>query len=417
MKFLRGMLDKVEPMFLEGGKLERLYPLYEAADTFLYTPPDRAKGLTHVRDGLDLKRTMIFVVLSLIPCIYMALWNTGYQANLQIAAGATPVADFHESLFEMTGLEHNPNSWISNMILGAIFFLPVYIVTMTVGGTIELIFSIVRKHEINEGFLVSGMLFPLILPPTIPLWQVAVGIGFGVLVGKEVFGGTGKNFLNPALTARAFLYFSYATDMTGDKAWTAVSPDGFSGATTLGVVASSPVGTTMQDAMAQVDGHGVTWLGAFMGWIQGSMGETSVLACLLGAAFLIATGIGSWRIMLSCVIGAVATSFLLMGVAGAFDVSNPLLLGMSPWWHLVIGGFAFGTVFMATDPVSAAMTTTGKWFYGILIGVMTILIRSVGTAFPEGIMLAILFGNVMAPLIDYFVLQANINRRKARYAT
>ncbi|MBA2116168.1 NADH:ubiquinone reductase (Na(+)-transporting) subunit B [Bremerella alba] len=412
MKFLRGMLDKVEPMFLDGGKLERLYPLYEAADTFLYTPPDRAKGLTHVRDGLDLKRTMIFVVLSLLPCIYMALWNTGYQANLQIADyGATATADWHETIFEMTGLSHDPNSWISNMVLGAIFFLPIYIVTMSVGGTIELIFSIVRKHEINEGFLVTGMLFPLILPPTIPLWQVATGIGFGVLVGKEVFGGTGKNFLNPALTARAYLYFAHPTFLTGEKIWTAVSPDGFTGATTLGVVATAPVGTTMSEAMQQVDGHGITWNQAFFGVMQGSMGETSVLACLLGAAFLIATGIGSWRIMLGCVIGA-------MGLSTVFHLmSSDVLYGMAPWWHFVVGGFAFGTVFMATDPVSAAMTRTGKWIYGILIGVVTILIRGVSPAFPEGIMLAILFGNVMAPLIDYFVLQANINRRKARYAT
>ncbi len=411
MKFIRGMLDKVEPMFLEGGKLERLYPLYEAADTFLYTPPDRSKGLTHVRDGLDLKRTMIFVVLSLLPCIYMALWNTGYQANFQIANGAQPTADWHETIFGMTGLSHDPSSWIANVVLGAIFFLPVYIVTMTVGGTIELIFSIVRKHEINEGFLVTGMLYPLILPPTIPLWQVAVGIGFGILVGKEVFGGTGKNFLNPALTARAFLYFSYATDLTGDKIWSAVSPDGFSGATTLGVVASAPADMTMDQAMAQVDGHGLSWSNAFLGVMQGSMGETSVLACLLGAAFLIVTGIGSWRIMLGCLIGA-------MGLSTVFHlVSDDVLYGMAPWWHLVVGGFAFGTVFMATDPVSAAMTRTGKWIYGILIGVVTILIRGVSPAFPEGIMLAILFGNVMAPLIDYFVLQANIKRRKARYAT
>ncbi|MEW4452463.1 NADH:ubiquinone reductase (Na(+)-transporting) subunit B [Bremerella sp. JC817] len=419
MKFLRGMLDKVEPMFLEGGKLERLYPLYEAADTFLYTPPDRAKGLTHVRDGLDLKRTMIFVVLALIPCIYMALWNTGYQANLEIYEhGAKPIEDFHETIFKMTGLEHDPASWISNVVLGAIFFLPVYIVTMTVGGTIELIFSIVRKHEINEGFLVSGMLFPLILPPTIPLWQVAVGIGFGILVGKEVFGGTGKNFLNPALTARAFLYFAHAGNMIGDKVWTAVSPDGFSGATTLGVVATAGTGAfadvkTMSDALTHVDGHGITWNDAFMGWIQGSMGETSVLACLLGAAFLIATGIGSWRIMAGCLIGAVGISTIFWASAS----EGAVLFGMAPWWHLVVGGLAFGIVFMATDPVSASMTRTGKWFYGILIGVMTILIRSINPAFPEGIMLAILFGNVMAPLIDYFVLQANINRRKARYAT
>lgn len=418
MKLLRGMLDRVEPMFLEGGKLERLYPLYEAADTFLYTPPDRAKGLTHVRDGLDLKRTMIFVVVALIPCIYMALVNTGYQANLQIAEyGATAIDDWHESLFQMTGLEHDPSSWLSNIVLGSIFFFPVYIVTLAVGGNLEAVFSIVRKHEINEGFLVTSMLYPLILPPTIPLWQAAAGIAFGVVVGKEVFGGTGMNFLNPALTARAFLYFSYATDMVGDKVWTAVSPDGFSGPTTLGAVANAKAGESFADIMGTVDGHGLSWLNCFLGWMQGSMGETSVLACLLGAAFLIATGIGSWRIMLACVIGAVGTSSLLMVVASTADVSNPMLVGLPPWWQLVVGGFAFGTVFMATDPVSAAMTRTGKWFYGILIGVMTILIRSIGGAFPEGIMLAILFGNVMAPLIDYFVLQANINRRKARYAT
>ena len=417
MKVLRGFLDRVEPHFLEGGKLERLYPLYEAADTFLYTPPDRTSGPTHVRDGLDLKRTMIFVVVALLPCIYMALWNTGYQANLQIERGAaSPAGDWHGYLFGLTGMAHDSGSWISNMILGAIYFLPVYIVTMTVGGTLELIFSIVRKHEINEGFLVTGMLFPLILPPTIPLWQVAVGIAFGVVVGKEVFGGTGKNFLNPALTARAFLYFAHANSMIGDQVWTAVSPDGFSGPTLLGVAANAGTGTlsdvtTMTQALTHVDGHGITWFDAFMGWISGSMGETSVLACLLGAAFLIATGIGSWRIMAGCVIGAVA-------LAGLFTaISDSVLLGMSPLWHVVIGGYAFGVVFMATDPVSAAMTRTGKWIYGILIGVLTILIRCVNPAFPEGIMLAILLANVMAPLIDYFVLQANINRRKARYAT
>ncbi|MBI1249312.1 NADH:ubiquinone reductase (Na(+)-transporting) subunit B [bacterium] len=418
MKFLRSMLDKVEPMFLEGGKLERLYPLYEAADTFLYTPPDRTKGLTHVRDGLDLKRTMIFVVIALTPCIYMALWNTGYQANLQIAAeSAKPLNDFHQSIFSMTGLKHDPASWISNVVLGAIFFLPVYIVTMTVGGTIELIFSIIRKHEINEGFLVTGMLFPLCLPPTIPLWEVAVGIGFGILIGKEVFGGTGKNFMNPALTARAFLYFSHAAQMTGEKVWTAVSPDGFSGATTLGKVAElAPTGASMADALKQVDGHGITYMDAFMGWIQGSMGETSVLACLIGAAFLICTGIGSWRIMLGCVIGAMGLSTLFWAI-GLGSESPNILFSMPPWWQLAVGGFAFGAVYMATDPVSAAMTRTGKWFYGILIGVMTILIRSINPAFPEGIMLAILFGNVMAPLIDYCVLQLNIKRRMARYAT
>jgi len=424
MKFLRGMLDRIEPNFLEGGKLERLYPLYEAADTFLFTPPDRTKGLTHVRDGLDLKRTMIFVVIALIPCIYMAMWNTGYQANHQIVtSGAEGTGDWHETIFQLTGLTHDPESWTSNMVLGAIFFLPVYIVTMSVGGTIELIFSIIRKHEINEGFLVSGMLFPLILPPTIPLWQVAAGIGFGILVGKEVFGGTGKNFLNPALTARAFLYFAYAPFIIGDKIWTGVKFDGFSAPTTLGSLGNSALEvaegqTAFQAALARVDGEGIRWGDAFMGWIQGSMGETSALACLLGAAFLIFTGVGSWRIMSGCVIGLVAMSGMFWMVSGMVEAPTPsVLFGLAPHWHLVVGGFAFGTVFMATDPVSAAMTQRAKWIYGILIGVVTVLVRSFSPAFPEGIMLAILLGNVMAPLIDYFVIQANINRRKARYAT
>jgi len=417
MKLLRGILDRIEPQFEKGGRFERLYPLYEAGDTFLYSAPDVTKSGSHVRDGMDLKRMMILVVVALIPCIYMALWNTGYQANLAIYEGASPVDNWRSGLFtDVLGMQHDHNSWLSNMVLGALFFLPAYIVTMTVGGTIEAIFSIVRKHEINEGFLVTGMLFPLILPPTIPLWQVAAGIGFGILVGKEIFGGTGKNFLNPALTARAFLYFAHAPQITGDTVWTGVNPDGFSGATTLGALADKNNATLpLSDVLSQVDsGRGIDTTAAFMGWIQGSMGETSVLACLLGAALLIFTGIGSWRIMVGCVIGAVATSGLFWAMT---PENTNVLLAFPPWWHLLIGGFAFGTVFMATDPVSAAMTQTGKWIYGILVGVVTILVRSVSPAFPEGIMLAILLGNVMAPTIDYFVLQANISRRKARYAS
>lgn len=417
MKLLRGILDRIEPQFEKGGRFERLYPLYEAGDTFLYSAPDVTKSGSHVRDGMDLKRMMILVVVALIPCIYMALWNTGYQANLAIYEGASPVDNWRSLLFtDVLGMQHDHNSWLSNIVLGSLFFLPAYIVTMTVGGTIEATFSIVRKHEINEGFLVTGMLFPLILPPTIPLWQVAAGIGFGILVGKEIFGGTGKNFLNPALTARAFLYFAHAPQITGDTVWTGVNPDGFSGATTLGALADKNNATLpLGEVLSQVDnGRGIDFTDAFFGWIQGSMGETSVLACLLGAALLIFTGIGSWRIMVGCVIGAVATS-------GLFWVVTPentnVLLAFPPWWHLLVGGFAFGTVFMATDPVSAAMTQTGKWIYGILVGVVTILVRSVSPAFPEGIMLAILLANVMAPTIDYFVLQANISRRKARYAS
>ncbi len=264
----------------------------------------------------------------------------------------------------------------------------------------------VRGHEINEGFLVTGLLFPLTLPPTIPLWQVALGISFGVVIGKEIFGGTGRNFLNPALTARAFLYFAYPAQSTGEGIWTAAHVDGFSGATSLGVMATANINEGIQAL-------NVSWLQAFLGTTPGSMGETSELACILGAVILIATGIASWRIMSGMLIGAVGLSSLLYFVVGS--QTNPMFL-VPPWYHLVIGSFAFGLVFMATDPVSASMTETGKWWFGGLIGVMTILVRVVNPAFPEGVMLAILFGNVFAPLIDYFVVQANIKRRLARNA-
>lgn len=422
MKFLRDQLDKVEPLFTKGGKLEKLYPLYEATDTFLYTPGEVTKAGAHVRDSLDMKRMMIMVVVALGPCMLMALWNTGYQANLAIAEyGAQPFKesitglnlgslDDRETYMNALGLEHDPNSHLSNIVYGALFFLPVYIVTMAIGGNLEAIFSTIRGHEINEGFLVTGALFPLTLPPTIPLWQVALGIAFGVVIGKEIFGGTGKNFLNPALTGRAFLYFAHASFMSGDKVWTAVDPDGYTGATTLTGMSTAMDGT----AEAAASTFGYTWFDSFMGWIPGSMGETSTLACLLGAAILIATGIGSWRIMTGVVLGALAMSTVLWAFR---DMSDNPMAEISPLWHLVIGGFAFGTVFMATDPVSASMTEVGKWWYGGLIGVMTILIRVINPAFPEGIMLAILFGNVMAPLIDYAVIQANVTRRAARYVS
>ncbi len=403
---LRKILDSVEPLFEpEKGKLGLAYPLFEALDTFLYTPKDTTKNAAHIRDSLDLKRMMVMVVVSLIPCIFMAMYNTGLQANLAIASSdaITPIQTWQTQLAQSLGCSFEPGI-ISNMIHGAAYFLPVYIVCMTVGGLWEVLFSVVRKHEINEGFLVTGMLFPLTLPPTIPLWQVALGISFGVVIGKEVFGGTGKNFLNPALTARALLYFAHPAEITGNTVWTAA--DGFSGATALGELA----------AAVPADGMGTVttgWMASFFGTIQGSMGETSTLACLIGAAILIATRIGSWQIMAGVVAGAVGLSTILWGVGSE---SNSMF-AMPPWWHLVVGGFAFGTVFMATDPVSAAMTNTGKWLYGILIGVMTILIRVINPAYPEGIMLAILFGNTMAPLIDYYVVQANIKRRSARYAT
>ena len=420
---LRTVLDKLEPLFKPGAPLEKLYPLYEANDTFLYTPGEVAHGSTHVRDAIDLKRMMSMVIVALLPCIFMAMYNTGFQAQKIFANGqAVPSSDtFFDAIWSGTwrfdlmsaiGLNYtsDPGTFLSPLTMfrcvfhGALYFIPVYAVCMIVGGHCELIFSIIRKHEINEGFLVTGMLFPLTLPATIPLWQVAVGIAFGVVVGKEIFGGTGKNFLNPALTARAFLYFAYPTKISGDAVWTAV--DGFTGPTILGAVAA-PEATSVAASAVSLD---QTWWDFFIGNIHGSMGETSTLACLIGAVILIAAGIGSWRIMSGVLVGMTAFSFFLnaVGTSAVYDIT--------PWWHLVIGGFAFGTVFMATDPVSASMTQTGRYIYGFLIGVMTVLVRSMNPAFPEGIMLAILFCNVFAPLIDWFVVQANIKRRAARYA-
>ena len=400
MKPLRNFLDGLEPSFKEGGKLEKLYPVYEALDTFLYTPGEVTSGASHVRDGIDLKRMMITVVAALVPCILMALFNTGYQANLALQEmGLTETVGWRAALIAWLGVGYDPQDLIANGVHGALYFIPVFLVANIVGGFAEGIFSIIRKHEINEGFMVTGMLFPLTLPPTVPLWQVALGILFGVVVGKEIFGGTGKNFLNPALTARAFLYFAYPAQLSGNAIWTAV--DGFSGASVLGLAAS--------DGMAVVQQQ-YTWMDCFLGTIQGSMGETSTVACLLGAGLLILSGVGSWRIMLSCSAGALATSWMLYSIGSD---TNPMFQ-MSPAWHFVVGGIAFGIVYMATDPVSAAFTNVGKYIYGILIGFMAILIRVINPAFPEGIMLAILFGNVFAPLIDYYVVKANIRRRASR---
>ena len=440
---LRQLLDKVEPLFHKGGPLEFLYPLYEANDTFLYTPGEVAHGKTHVRDAIDTKRMMSMVIVALLPCIFMACYNTGYQAQKTIAATGyvPPIHDVAEMAWsgswryaaldaigiDVAGLDTgfmNPANIVPCFIHGLLFFLPVYIVCMAVGGTCEMIFSMVRGHEINEGFLVTGMLFPLTLPPTIPLWQVAVGIAFGVVIGKEIFGGTGKNFLNPALTARAFLYFAYPKQISGDKVWTAVGTfgetattdavDGYSGATMLGYVANSKEGTVSEvvNQMAETGSASASWWSCFIGDIHGSMGETSTLACLIGAVILIATGVGSWRTMVGVVAGMVGFSLLLM----VMPFKAPIM-HLGPLWHFVVGGFAFGAVFMATDPVSSSMTNWGRLCYGILIGVLTVMVRAINPAFPEGIMLAILFANVFAPLIDYFVVQQNIKRREARYAT
>jgi len=418
MKALRRFLDRLHPMFGKGGPYETFYPLYEAGDTFLYTPPDVTKGPVHVRDFIDLKRVMIMVVIALGPCILMAFYNTGLQTNLavehQIAAGvdAEQLGDamgWRYSLAQSLGAGHSSASIISCFIVGATYFLPIFLVTQLAGGFWEVLFATVRKHEINEGFLVTGMLFPLTLPPTTPLWQVALGISFGVVIGKEVFGGTGKNFLNPALTARAFLYFAYPAYMSGDKVW--VACDGFSQATSLGALYGTKGTAAGMAAITATDGLNVSWTQAFLGTIPGSMGETSALACLIGAALLIITGIGSWRIMAGVTLGAIASSALFYAFRESSD--NPMYQ-LAPHWHLVIGGLAFGLVFMATDPVSAALTNQGKWLYGLLIGGLTIMVRIINPAFPEGIMLAILLGNVLAPLIDYGFVQKNIKRRLAR---
>ncbi|TWT80910.1 Na(+)-translocating NADH-quinone reductase subunit B [Planctomycetes bacterium CA13] len=424
MKALRDALDKVHPFFEKGALLEKAYPVYEALDTFLYTPGEVATGSTHVRDAIDLKRMMTTVVVALIPVTLFGMWNIGYQANYAIqemaAVGMDSSGDWHHWIHEAIGFGHNPSNFLDNFVLGAIHFLPIYIVCMFVGGHIEMVFSVLRGHEINEGFLVTGLLFPLTLPPTIPLWQVALGIAFGVIVAKEVFGGTGRNFLNVALASRAFLYFAYSGEISGDKVWTAA--DGFSGATALGQMANAaPSETIANPAIASLgsvsyawgETGAISWMSAFLGTIQGCIGETSTLLCFVGAAILIAAGVGSWKVMSGVVGGALVTSLLLNG----FNQGTNPMMGVPFYWHMVIGGLAFGLVFMATDPVSAAMTEKGKWIYGGLIGFMTILIRAVNPAFPEGIMLAILFGNVFAPLIDYFVVYFNVRRRLARYAT
>ena len=313
--------------------------------------------------------------------------------------GATTTGEWRGVIIDILGIGYNPSSALANIFHGFLYFFPIFLITQLAGGLWEVLFATVRDHEVNEGFLVTGMLFPLTLPPMIPLWQVAIGISFGVVLGKEVFGGTGKNFLNPALTGRAFLYFAYPAEITGDAIWVAV--DGFTAATPLGAVAA--------DGMAAID---VTWTQAFIGALPGSLGETSALACLIGAAVLIGTGIGSWRIMLSMTLSTIIFAELLHIIGSD---TNPMFQ-MNASWHLVLGSFAFGCVFMATDPVSAAMTETGRWFYGALIGFMTVLIRVINPAFPEGVMLAILFGNVFAPVIDHVVLQANVKRRLARTA-
>ncbi len=384
LKLVRKTLDKVKPNFEKGGKLEKFYPAFDAFETFLFVPGETtpSKG-AHIRDAIDLKRTMILVVISLMPCLFFGMYNAGYQHYLALGLADVTFAD--------------------QFLFGALKVLPLVIVSYAAGLTIEFIFAIIRKHKINEGFLVTGMLIPLVMPIDVPLWMVAISTVFAVIIGKEVFGGTGMNILNPALTARAFLFFAYPTKMSGAEVWINTSTDqgqkvvdGFSGETALGNAAAG-----FADKIPNF------W-DSFLGLIPGSVGETSTLACLIGAAILLFTGIGSWRIMLSVFIGGIVmvTIFNLFG-------SN-VLMQIDPLHQIVLGGFAFGAVFMATDPVSAAHTNTGKYIYGFLIGLFAILFRVFNPAYPEGMMLAILFMNVMAPLIDHYVVEANIKRRLKR---
>jgi Na+-transporting NADH:ubiquinone oxidoreductase subunit B len=375
MKSLRNFLDRVKPQFVKGGKFEKLGSTFEAFESFLFVPNKVTHKGSHIRDAIDMKRTMTVVILALVPSLLFGIYNVGYQHFL--SHGET--ADF----WQLFGF-------------GLIKVLPIIVVSYVVGLGIEFAFAQARGHEVNEGFLVSGMLIPLVMPPDIPLWMLALSVAFAVIFGKEVFGGTGMNIMNPALTARAFLFFAYPQDMSGDKVWIAEKADAYSGATPLG---HALVGD-FDKMQAPID--------MLLGFIPGSIGETSVIAILIGAVVLIATGIGSWKIMLSALIGALGFGYFLNLVSFNEYTAIPA------YYHLIMGGFAFGVVFMATDPVSAAQTNTGKWIYGFLIGIMVVIIRVFNPAYPEGVMLAILLLNVFAPLIDYYVVEANIRKRLKR---
>ncbi len=417
MNFLLNFLKKQDRHFQKGAKLEKLYPLWDAQKTFLFTTDEITETGPHVRDSIDLKRVMIIVVFALLPCVLFSFYNTGYQTA--------------RAYGEVGSL-----SWWQLMNNGIIMNLPIIITSYAVGGLWEALFAIVRRHKISEGFLVTGLLFPLTLPSTIPLWQVAVGISFGVVIGKEIFGGTGMNILNPALTARVFLFFSFPADISGSKIWTRLfNPennildrifqplffhdwsktvvDGYSGATALSVLAEAPKGSDPVGVLSTGSYSFFSFTDLFIGLVPGSMGETSALMCLFGAAILIATGIGSWQIIVSCFAGGLIMSSFLHLFAGP---DLPTFLSVPAHYQLIMGGFCFGAVYMATDPVSAAGTAMGKWIYGVFIGMLCILIRIWNPAYPEGMMLSILFINIFAPLIDYFVLQIHIRRRQRRAA-
>ena len=394
MKWLRNILDNLAPNFEKGGKLEKFHPLFEATDTILFSTDERTKSGPHVRDSVDIKRVMILVVISLIPCYVFGALNIGYQEALTYGLDAS--------------------DWKRSILSGLFKIVPILAVTFATGAFWEVLFAIVRRHSISEGFLVTCALIPLTLPATIPLWQVAVGTTFGIVIGKEIFGGVGMNIFNPALMTRAFLYFTYPVQISGDKVW-ALAPDGFSGATALAI----PAGELSKNAINLLNEASVktvfdfSWMNMFMGWIPGSIGETNKLIIIISALFLILTGITSWRIMIGSVAGLFFTAFLTNIFA---PYSSNSMLTIPPHYHLVMGSFLFGTVFMATEPVTSAHTETGKLIYGFFIGMLTVIIRSINPAYPEGIMLAILLMNAFAPLIDYFVVKGNIKKRMLRYA-
>ena len=398
--WLRDVLDNIEPHFEKGGRFEKFYSVYEMVDTVFYSPGHVTKTSSHVRDAVDMKRVMTTVWWCAFFPMFAGMYHTGLQANLAMdAMGVAGLDGWRGVLLELVAGYDAESIW-DCLVYGAMFFVPIYMVVFVVGGLWEVVIATIREHEVNEGFFVTSILFSLIVPASLPLWQAALGISFGVVIGKEIFGGTGKNFLNPALTGRAFLFFAYPGEISGDAVWTAV--DGFSGATPLGIAALQGMeGVTMS---------GFTWMDAFLGKMQGSVGETSTLAIFIGGAILLVTKTASWRIMAGVMLGMIATALMFNSIGSE---TNPMFA--MPWyWHLVVGGFAFGMVYMATDPVSAAMTNTGKWWYGALIGVMCVLIRVVNPAYPEGIMLAILFANLFAPLIDWQVVRSNVKRRLAR---
>ncbi len=409
------LLKKFSLLFTKGGLLSWFYPLYEGTFTFLYSSGRVTTGKTHVRDFVDLKRIMIIVWAAVFPALFWGMYNIGNQTVEAIATlpNANEVAtasyalfsdDWHYALVQLLGGCLTTDAGIfTKMLIGAVYFLPIYAVVFAVGAFWEVLFCLIRHHEINEGFFVTSIVFSLVVPATMPLWQAALGISFGVIIGKEVFGGTGRNFVNPALCGRAFLFFAYPASISGTDCWVPV--DGFSGATPLAQWAQGG-----EAALKDVAGNAINWMDAFMGNIQGSIGEGSTAMILVGALIILATGVASLRIMLGVVIGAFLTACLFNYIGS----STNQMFSMPFEWHAVLGGFAFGTVFMATDPVSSSFTSKGKWAFGALIGVMVILIRTVNPAYPEGMMLAILFANCFAPLFDYLATQRNIKRRLAR---